>query len=423
MQNLNQTGMWFATAKRANLWVLLFLTMAVLVCVPCSSQQPIELLKGQYKTIPLHGNSPAQAMRESAAGQTIQMWTYQFLSPKDGNVYSGQILGGNWIGPYGYTEAWIVPTYLVPVIVNLHNASGGVAYTFDPTVTPTGCAGWNEPPVTAVQASPLFDRDDFGYVWGNPAVDLGFTQYVDALLTAEFWTLGNSLPTFHQSFIDYRGWHDQFDLSVTTGAVTVDVPSGYWGAITNLPCVGTTGAVDFTWFDNYVQTTLIPSLASQGVGPTVFPVLLTYNVATSPNQGQTIYLGYHEAYGSPMQIYAEAMFDTTGIFKGSQDVTDLSHEMAETMNDPTGMNATPPWGNIGQVTGCQSNFEVGDPLSGTEYPAQTFNGHTYHLQELALFGWFFDSWPPTGNWGIPGWYSTNGTFTGTSKVCPPGGTN
>ena len=78
--------------------------------------------------------------------------------------------------------------------------------------------------------------------------------------------------------------------------------------------------------------------------------------------------------------------------------------MAQAMNDPTGTNATPSWGNIGQVSGCHTNsfFEVGDPLSGTEYPPITVNGHTYHLQEMALFDWFFDGWPPTLNDGIPG---------------------
>ena len=34
----------------------------------------------------------------------------------------------------------------------------------------------------------------------------------------------------------------------------------------------------------------------------------------------------------------------------------------EWMNDPSGTNPTKPWGNIGQVSGCQGNLEVGDPL-------------------------------------------------------------
>jgi hypothetical protein len=42
-----------------------------------------------------------------------------------------------------------------------------------------------------------------------------------------------------------------------------------------------------------------------------------------------------------------------------------AHEINEWVNDPFGNNPTPTWGKIGQVTGCQNNLEVGDPLTGT----------------------------------------------------------
>ena len=412
-RNLNQqTAPAAATAKRSDLLLLLCLAVALLLSPHCFAQG---LLEGQYKTIPLHGNSPAQALQESADRQTVPMWQYSVTSPKDGQFYTGLIMGGNWFLPVSY----VVRIVLVPLIVNLRDSSGNVAYTYDPTATSQPCAGSVEP-LTAVEASPLFDLFQVDYKWGNPPIDLGPSQYVDALLRAQFWTVGHTPPHFGGHNY-YDVWHNIFE-ETTIGAVTVDVPFGYWGRI-SLPCVGSSGAIDFTWFDHYIQSTLIPSLANQGVGPLVFPVFLTYNVATSPNQGTTIYLGYHGAYGSPMQIYAEGMFDLTGAFSNSHDITPLSHELAEAMNDPTGTNATPAWGNIGQVNGCQSNFEVGDPLSGTEYPSITLNGYTYHPQEMAFFGWFFDKWPPTLNWGIPGWYSNNGKLTGTAKVCPPGGTN
>lgn len=401
--------------KRFGMSVFMSLTIALLVCACSAAQTQPPLFKGRFTSVPLHGNTPAQALRESGVGQTIPMWTYQVTSPKDGNTYEGEIMGFDWVGPDRITKAYIIYTYLVPLTINLLNANGSVAFTFDPTTTPPACAG-GVSPFSAVQTSPLFDNSQVDYKWGSPSKDLGRTQYVDALLRAEFWAIGHVTP-FPMPDVNYEFWHNQFYL-IPTEAVTVDVPSGNWGVITGLPCVGTSGAIDYNWFKGYVETTLIPSLASQGVGPSVFPVLLTYNVITSPDHGATKYLGYHGAYGSPMQIYAEAMFDMTGIYSGSQDITALSHEMAEAMNDPTGSNPTPPWGNIGQVPGCQQTLEVGDPLSGMTYPSITLNGYTYHLQEMALFGWFFDV-----NWGIPGWYASNGSFTGTSKACPPGGTN
>ena len=101
------------------------------------------------------------------------------------------------------------------------------------------------------------------------------------------------------------------------------------------------------------------------------------------------------------------------------DIAAASHEVNEWINDPFGVNQTPPWGNIGQVGGCQNDLEVGDPLSGTLMPAFPSNGFTYHLQELAFFSWFY------GVTGLSagGKDSSNGTFRGAAILCPPGGTN
>jgi hypothetical protein len=88
--------------------------------------------------------------------------------------------------------------------------------------------------------------------------------------------------------------------------------------------------------------------------------------------------------------------------------------VAEWQDDPFDNNPTKPWGNIGQVVGCQSNLEVGDPLSGTNVPTVT-NGHTYHPQELAFFSWFYHSHPSLG---VNGLFSNNGTFTTAAPACP-----
>jgi hypothetical protein len=93
----------------------------------------------------------------------------------------------------------------------------------------------------------------------------------------------------------------------------------------------------------------------------------------------------------------------------------LSHEFMEWINDPSGVNLTPQWGNIGQVNGCQNNLEVGDPLSGTLMPAVAMpNGFTYHAQEQAYFSWFLGG----ASYGAGGKYSSNGTFTSVAANCP-----
>jgi hypothetical protein len=95
------------------------------------------------------------------------------------------------------------------------------------------------------------------------------------------------------------------------------------------------------------------------------------------------------------------------------DVSILSHEIGEWMNDPQLLNFTPAW-LVG--SGCQGNYEVGDPLNGRLMPpVKMSNGFTYHLQELAFFSWFYRL-SPSG--GVNGWYSDNGSLTSDAgPVC------
>jgi hypothetical protein len=108
-----------------------------------------------------------------------------------------------------------------------------------------------------------------------------------------------------------------------------------------------------------------------------------------------------------------ANFRTNG--SGPFDVSILSHEIAEWLNDPGGFNLVPPWGNIGEVTGCKRYLEVGDPLTRTDLPPVTgTNGFGYHLQELAYYSWFFR----TASIGTGGKFSDNGTLvTDAGPVC------
>ena len=94
------------------------------------------------------------------------------------------------------------------------------------------------------------------------------------------------------------------------------------------------------------------------------------------------------------------------------------------MNDPLGSNLTPPWGAEGEIKSpnCSSKFEVGDPLNGKAVLLKNaFGTYTYHVQELAFFSWFYDA-KGAASVGAGGKFSSNGTFTGPSKNCPPGGT-
>lgn len=83
-----------------------------------------------------------------------------------------------------------------------------------------------------------------------------------------------------------------------------------------------------------------------------------------------------------------------GIFRqGTADVTPLSHEIAETFNDPfvtsDGIHNITPWW-VSANGQCQNDIETGDVIEGLPgqvYPI-TLNGTTYHPQNEALLQWF-----------------------------------
>lgn len=391
------------------------LSLLLLATVALSAfSQEKRTFKPRYLVVPMRGNTPAQALSESQAGTTVPLWVYQTSTTVDDNIYTGMIMG-NAPGTPGPNSVTTIPTYVIPLIVNL--ADGG---HFDPTAPDPTCLN-NLVPLTVMENGPLFQNSG-PYKYGSPEVNLGTTQYHDALQRAEFWKIVGT------SYLG-QSWHTLWGMHVTTPQ-TVQVPASYgitYNAGMNGGC-GFLGVLNYYWLDGYVVSTLIPSLASQGVGPTTFAMIFLYNVVEGfpPNLlDDCCVLGYHGAYGSPMQVYSPGEFDSSLIFgSAAQDISIETHEMGEAMNDPTGNNLTPAWGNVGQVSGCQNNFEVGDPLTGTQNPPITLNGFTYHPQELAMYSWFFRPnimmMPISGlagDTGVPTWYSTNGTFTTTQSVC------
>ncbi len=385
--------------KNSTILLLLSAAVALSACLPGAlAQEEGAQPKPYFAAIPLRGNTVENAVRESENGQTLPMWTYSTTTTVDSNVYTGQILGG---APNSGTTT--IPTYVVPLIVVMPDGT-----VFDPTAPDPTCAGGT--PLTITQNSPLFQNAG-PWTWGIPPFGLGITQYIDALQRGEFFRLLTLGPLNYQ-------WHTLLGLNTTT-PVTLNVPTGE-GTTYSLAGCQKFGVINFNYLDFYILHRLIPSLSNQGVGPTTFPVVLTSNIFLA-SQGITLAhcctLGYHGANGSPVQVYSETEFDSNGYFSVGKDVAIMSHEFGEAVNDPLVSNLTPAWGHTGQQQNCQNNFEVGDPLTGTIYPPVTLNGYTYHLQELAMYSWFFRPAQMTqpfnikGDLGVPNWYSTHGHFT------------
>ena len=367
-------------------------------------------------------------------------WTFQVKSSRDGNSYPGVMVGNKALA--GGSQPSNVPVEIVPVIVKtvalgtaidlttgvitVATGTGADKTTFDPTAPDDTCmASPNDVPVKVFRQSPLFQTADFNF----GGTDVGTTQATDAFQRASFWNT-----------IDRNSYHVLLAPLNVLSPLTLNAkaPSnGTGGLALDLPNLipgicGRIGLVDINTIDGFV-TSQFAALSAHGVKPSNFPIFMFYNTAFSigdpTNLGNCCAAGYHNAVNvgtiaNPVaQTYSPLDFDMTGFFINNSnssvlDIEIASHEVAEWMDDPLGFNPVPPWGNTGQVQGnCQTNLEVGDPLTGVEAPRIVMpNKFTYHLQEEAFFSWFFGA----PSIGVNHWFSNNGTFlTDAGPVCIP----
>lgn len=357
--------------------------------------------QGRFAVLPARNFNSAAAEAEAAAATTIALWSRTVSV--GGTAYQYTMVGKN---PFVVqsTPTHTTPVYVIPVKLTFTSFGNYVAdpAAADATCSPKGTA------VALTKASPLFNAIA-GTIWGT---SVGSGQYVDLFQRANYDTQTNPNginPGYHNT-LTYRPGAE-LSVSVSGG----DVIAGTCGQI---------GMIDFSTWDNYIQTVLMPALAAQSpqvAPPTALAIFVLYNVVLyEGSTSNCCILGYHSAfndpsYGGAFHTYVSVEFDTTKTFSGVEDTSAMSHEIAEWMDDPPGNNPTPPWGNIGQVSGCQANLEVGDPLSGTlSQIYMASNKYTYHVQDLAFTSWFYDQSRSTG---VNGWYSFLGNFLSPAVPC------
>jgi hypothetical protein len=371
-------------------------------------------------------------------GNSLPLWTFNIKGSRDGDRHLGVMVGRD---PFRNAGTAFVPTFIVPLIFQTHT----VAASFDPTtfkfatapgdttVDPTAVdnkclSAPNNVPVRVFQQSPLFKASPKPFIFNGTSV--GATQYVDAFQRASFWNILGR---------DSDDYHVLLGPVVTLPPVVIDVPATAGIALANPDLFKSAFGfsfcapmllVDLNWFDSFLNGTVIRQLEEEGVNPGSFPMYMSYNTAWPVGDVTDLTNccagGYHATTGVPLQTqtYGVADFDTAGIFAPGKNAgpgpglnTEIAaHEVGEWMNDPYTNNQTAPWGNTGQVAGCQANLEVGDPLTGNDVAAVTMpNGFTYNLQELAFFSWFYGG-PSIGTGGV---FSNNGTFkTDAGPNCP-----
>jgi len=307
-------------------------------------------------------------------------------------VYSGTTYNYTMVGTAPSTNtSTTVPVVIVPLKIVLTNRRGLIE-TYDPAHLLTN----GNTVVQNTVLSPLFDSTTT-YTQGG--IDVGTTQYEDAYQRANFWGTVSTNTNYH---ILLGG-------PTVLPTQTLNVPSADGSRASEFGF--TAGLVNINWFDPEIQS-LITKL---GIQPNTFPIFLTYDVYLTngnPTSGNCCIGGYHSYTGT--MAYAHATYvDVVGAF--SQNVSALSHEIGEWIDDPLTNNTDVPskCGQTGNLI-----LEVGDPLEGeTNYGGfpYSLHGFTYDLQDLVFLTYFG---APTST-SVNGWISFQDNTSLT--VCSNGG--
>jgi hypothetical protein len=350
-------------------------------------------LKPRFAVYPLQEPVSADELQaQAAAGATIPLWSAKVNSL--GKTFTYVMVGQNPQIKLS-NPATKVPLVIVPIKFTF--ASGDV---FDPTAPDPTCSPAGTP-LKLLLASPILQNVTLAF--NRKKVTTG--QYSDVFQFANFFAFtgapGGINPHFSFTLVP---------TVINTQSISLSASAG---RVQTAPC-GRLGLINENAWANFVQDTLFKQLRS-ALKPTTIPLFLFYNVemCKTGDTGSCGSGGFHSAflnpnYGNAFQTYSVSTFDTTGDFIGFADVATFSHEIDEVQDDPTGANRTPPWGHIGQVSGCLNDLEVGDPLTGKVTEITMSNNFTYHVQDLAFLSWFYRQSPSIGLGGV---YSLLGNFT------------
>jgi hypothetical protein len=364
--------------------ILLYSTAAIMISIaaPAIAAETVILHSGKATA---QGYAPKFAIirrLQTNVGPALKpalppTWTFTY-------TYSGKNFNETFIGTAASGGAsTTIPVYIVPIKMVYGSTS------YDPTVvTQNGVSV-----IQNVLNSPLF-KSSVDYVQGG--TDLGTTQYEDAYQRGNLWGTVKS----------HTGYHVLLGTPTVEPVQTVTIPTRN-GKLIN--AFGATNLImaNINTFDPKI-TALITSLKISSNALPLFITTQTYLSSSNSTSGCCIG-GYHSVANSG-QPYSHASYITTsGAF--AQDVSALSHELGEWVDDPNTNNPVPAACGSGAV------LENGDPLeNNANYDDYTYrvSGVNWHLQDRVFLPYF----------GAPTSTSVNGwsTFQGeTLPFCSAGG--
>lgn len=331
----------------------------------------------------------------SPAARTVPHWGGSFTA-SDGTTYPFTMVGAD---PALGSATTTVPVEIVPLRFVFSN----------------GAVMDGSSKVQTVLDSPLFHPAPFAS---------GDTQYGDAMLRAQNWAIVSTLSP---------DWHVLLATPTVLPTQTIVVPQdigyefvgnfGTYGGATPPPDIqdAPIGLVDDTWLADRLHS-LSDSLH---LDPRTLPIFLADNTGVTYKRDPSLdgTMGEHGTFthaasgngAQPVQTYIYASYDTPHIYPaaldGIRDITVLSHEVEEWLNDPFIQNATLAWD--APIYGCNNLLEVGDPAIALSIPVAMPDGTTYHPQDEVFLPWFARGAPS----GFNGAYDYLGAYTTPAPTC------
>ncbi len=309
------------------LCVLTVLTYAGLTFAQEAQTPQINDAKPMYKTLPNNRHAAASSAI-TVPGSTLKQWNGSFtdLTKKKVNY---TMVGTD---PATSNAVSTIPVYIIPVKM-IYGATNGNR-TFDPT---SAKASDGLTLVNNIIASPIFYR---GVNFTQGTTNVGTTQYIDAFQRGNFW----------KSVQTHTGYHVYLGTPVILPTQTITV--GKQGKVIANPFgSGVIGTYEVNAFDAKLQA-MMKNLPQ--IKPNSLPLFVSYDIYLTDTTGCCIG-GYHSANGGQPggQTYAYSTYvDSPNAF--SEDVSAISHEIGEWMDDPF----------VDNYVNCYDNsiLEVGDPL-------------------------------------------------------------
>ncbi len=323
----------------------------------------------------VYSPGPAVPTQRTTSTTGLPTWSGSFTFSS--TTYRYKMVGTN---PATSSATTRVSTKLVPLVFKAGTS----------TFSSTGLE-------TRFKESPLFESTKYAS---------GTGEFESEAQRAEFWKFVKSTTSTYNVDIS---------TPVVLSSKAYTVPSGDY-ELAVAPNGVKVLLVNLGWW----QTQLKTLLGAEAFSASTLPLLLASNVFfyVNNNPSDCCVLGFHGAYGTgSAHTYAFSAWPSPGIFSGGvSDVTPMSHEVGEWMNDPYTSNVVPRWDQPDGATCFSDLLEVGDPIEAL--PKQTFAvttvGGTYHPQDLAGISWFAHFSP---SYEQNSKYSFEGYLTSPSTIC------